>query len=120
MKKILALVLALAMTLTLAACGGDTTPEPTAPAAQNTPATPDAAAREDTVRGADGAMRAALSLTDQCLSRAREIDADVVASATGLAGREHLYALSAAVREHRSGEKTPTFAGHVSRSFLQK
>ncbi len=55
-------------------------------------------------RLADGAMRDALSLTDQCLSRSREIDADVVASATGLAGREHLYALSAAVREHRSGD----------------
>ncbi len=55
-------------------------------------------------RLADGAMRDALSLTDQCLSRSREIDAEVVASATGLAGREHLYALSAAVREHRSGD----------------
>ncbi|MBE6763994.1 MAG: DNA polymerase III subunit gamma/tau [Ruminococcaceae bacterium] len=55
-------------------------------------------------RLADGAMRDALSLTDQCLSRSREIDADVVANATGLAGREHLYALSAAVREHRSGD----------------
>ncbi len=55
-------------------------------------------------RLADGAMRDALSLTDQCLSRSRNIDADVVANATGLAGREHLYALSAAVREHRSGD----------------
>ena len=55
-------------------------------------------------RLADGAMRDALSLTDQCLSRSREIDADVVASATGLAGREHLYALSAAVRTHQSGD----------------
>ncbi len=55
-------------------------------------------------RLADGAMRDALSLTDQCLSRSRQIDADVVANATGLAGREHLYALSAAVREHRSGD----------------
>ncbi len=55
-------------------------------------------------RLADGAMRDALSLTDQCLSRSREIHAEVVANATGLAGREHLYALSAAVREHRSGD----------------
>ncbi len=55
-------------------------------------------------RLADGAMRDALSLTDQCLSRSREIDAEVVAAATGLAGREHLYALSAAVRAHQSGE----------------
>ena len=44
MKKIFALVLAMMMVLTLAACGGETAPETTAPAAPsvNTPATPDA------------------------------------------------------------------------------
>lgn len=56
MKKILALVLALAMTL--AACGGETTPETTAPAAQNTPATPDAASWKYTVQGVDIMMHA--------------------------------------------------------------
>ena len=55
-------------------------------------------------RLADGAMRDALSLTDQCLSRSREITVDVVAEATGLAGRDHLYQLSAAVRNHAGGE----------------
>lgn len=55
-------------------------------------------------RLADGAMRDALSLTDQCLSRSRQITVDVVADATGLAGREHLYALSKAVRERNCGE----------------
>ena len=58
MKKIIALVLALAMTLTLAACGGETTPETTAPAAQNTPATPDAASWKYTVQGVDILMHA--------------------------------------------------------------
>ena len=58
MKKIIALVLALAMTLTLAACGGDTTPETTAPAAQNTPATPDASSWKYTVQGVDIQMHA--------------------------------------------------------------
>lgn len=53
-------------------------------------------------RLADGAMRDALSLTDQCLSRSREITLDVVTAATGLAGREHLYRLSEAVRTHDS------------------
>ncbi len=53
-------------------------------------------------RLADGAMRDALSLTDQCLSRSRDITVDVVASATGLAGREHLYRLSEAVRTRNS------------------
>ncbi len=55
-------------------------------------------------RLADGAMRDALSLTDQCLSRSREITVDVVAEATGLAGREHLYQLSDAIRRRDSGE----------------
>jgi len=55
-------------------------------------------------RLADGAMRDALSLTDQCLSRSRNITVDVVAEATGLAGREHLYQLSNAVRRKDSGE----------------
>lgn len=49
-------------------------------------------------RLADGALRDALSLMDQCLSRAEEITADVVSSAVGLAGRDYLYELSAAVR----------------------
>ncbi len=54
-------------------------------------------------RLADGAMRDALSLLDQCLSRSRHIDAAVVAEATGMAGREHLYALTKAVRERNNG-----------------
>ena len=58
MKKIIALVLAQAMTQTLAACGGDTTPETTAPAAQNTPATPDASSWKYTVQGVDIMMHA--------------------------------------------------------------
>ncbi len=55
-------------------------------------------------RLADGAMRDALSLTDQCLSRSRDINTDLVAEATGLAGREHLYQLSDAVRRQNSGD----------------
>lgn len=54
-------------------------------------------------RLADGALRDALSLLDQCLSRSREIDAAVVAEATGMAGRDHLYALAEAIRSHDSG-----------------
>lgn len=42
-------------------------------------------------RLADGALRDALSLLDQCVSRSREITADVVAETTGLAGREYLF-----------------------------
>lgn len=49
-------------------------------------------------RLADGGMRDALSLLDQCLSRSREIDANVVAAASGMAGREYLYSLAEAIR----------------------
>ena len=54
-------------------------------------------------RLADGALRDALSLLDQCVSRSREITADVVAETTGLAGREYLFELSAAVRAGDGG-----------------
>jgi len=48
-------------------------------------------------RLADGAMRDALSLLDQCLSAGEEITAEVVANATGMAGSDYLYQLSDAV-----------------------
>ena len=48
-------------------------------------------------RLADGAMRDALSLLDQCVSRSNEITAEVVAESTGMAGTAYLYDLSAAV-----------------------
>lgn len=51
-------------------------------------------------RLADGGLRDALSLLDQCLSRSRNITADTVVEATGMAGREHLFRLAQAVREH--------------------
>ncbi len=50
-------------------------------------------------RLADGGLRDALSLLDQCLSRSREITVDVVTEATGMAGREYLFRLVAAVRQ---------------------
>ncbi len=49
-------------------------------------------------RLADGGLRDALSLLDQCLSRSRDITAALVAEATGMAGRDHLFRLAAAVR----------------------
>ena len=54
-------------------------------------------------RMADGALRDALSLLDQCLSRSRDITADTVAEAAGITGRDHLYELSAAVRDQQPG-----------------
>ena len=48
-------------------------------------------------RLADGALRDALSLLDQCASGNTVIDAAVVATATGMASREALYALTECV-----------------------
>ncbi len=49
-------------------------------------------------RLADGGLRDALSLLDQCLSCSREITAPLVAEATGMAGRDHLFRLAEAIR----------------------
>ena len=60
MKKIFALILALTMVLTLAACGGETAPETTAPVSGGdvAPVTPDASSWKYTVRGVDVLMHA--------------------------------------------------------------
>ena len=60
MKKIFALILALTMVLTMAACGGETAPETTAPVSggEQAPITPDASSWKYTVRGVDVMMNA--------------------------------------------------------------
>lgn len=59
MKKIFALILALTMVFALAACGGETAPETTAPAVGDaTPVTPDASSWKYTVQGVDIQMHA--------------------------------------------------------------
>ncbi len=54
-------------------------------------------------RLADGGMRDALSLLDQCVSRTDHVTMDVVTATAGLAGRDPMYGLSAAVRASDSG-----------------
>ncbi len=56
---------------------------------------PDAAAL--IARLADGGMRDALSLLDQCAAFSDHIDVQVVADTAGIAGSEHLFALSDAI-----------------------
>ncbi len=46
---------------------------------------------------ADGALRDALSLLDQCASRSKNITAEVVESAAGMAGKSYLYELADAL-----------------------
>lgn len=53
-------------------------------------------------RLADGAMRDAYSLLDQCLGRGSEITVPVVTEATGLVGKDHLFSLAEAVRQKDS------------------
>ena len=58
MKKIFALILALTMILTLAACGGEAAPETTAPVSGGTTTQPDASSWKYTVQGVDILMHA--------------------------------------------------------------
>lgn len=48
-------------------------------------------------RVADGGMRDAISLFDQCLARSNHVTEDIVRDAAGLAGSEHIFELSAAI-----------------------
>lgn len=59
-------------------------------------------------RLADGALRDALSLLDQCLGRSRKITVQVVNETAGLAGREHLFALADAVQNGDSSSALQT------------
>lgn len=54
-------------------------------------------------RLADGGMRDALSLLDQCVSRSHDITADTVTDAAGMAGDDCLFEFSAAVRASDGG-----------------
>ncbi|MBP5304124.1 MAG: DNA polymerase III subunit gamma/tau, partial [Clostridia bacterium] len=54
-------------------------------------------------RLADGGLRDALSLLDQCVSHTETITLDTVTETAGLAGRDHMYELSKAVRSHDGG-----------------
>ena len=55
-------------------------------------------------RLADGGMRDALSLLDQCVSRTDEVTLDTVSETAGIAGRDDMYRLSAAIRAGDSGD----------------
>lgn len=53
-------------------------------------------------RLADGALRDALSLLDQCLGHSREVTVQVVNETAGLAGRDHLFAITEAIMNRDS------------------
>ena len=53
-------------------------------------------------RLADGALRDALSILDQCIGQSKTVDSEVVCKVAGLAGREYLYELSECVKKRDS------------------
>ena len=55
-------------------------------------------------RLADGALRDALSLLDQCLGRGMQVSVQTVTEAAGLAGRDHLIALADALAERDTAQ----------------
>lgn len=59
-------------------------------------------------RLADGGMRDALSLLDQCMGRSKEITLEVVSETAGLAGRDHLFELADAVLRQNAAEALAT------------
>lgn len=53
-------------------------------------------------RIADGGMRDALSLLDQCTGHSKHITADIVVSVAGMTGKDHLFSLADTVRNKDS------------------
>lgn len=59
-------------------------------------------------RIADGGMRDALSLLDQCTGHGKHITADIVCDVAGMTGKDHLFALAEAAAENRANKALET------------
>lgn len=68
-------------------------------------------------RIADGGMRDALSILDQCAGRNEEINEELVSRVAGIAGREALYELSAAIADKDSGKALSIIADLHQNSY---
>ena len=68
-------------------------------------------------RIADGGMRDALSILDQCAGRNKEVNEKLVSEVAGIAGRDALYELSAAIADKNSGAALDTIAGLHQNSY---
>ena len=55
-------------------------------------------------RIADGGMRDALSLLDQCTGHGKHISADIVCDVAGMTGKDHLFAVADAVAQTNAGK----------------
>lgn len=59
-------------------------------------------------RIADGGMRDALSLLDQCTGHGKHITADTVCEVAGMTGKDHLFSLADSAAENNSGKALET------------
>lgn len=72
-------------------------------------------------RLADGGMRDALSLLDQCISRSNEVTVDIVTAAVGLAGTEHMFRLLRCMRNNDTGDALSLVAAlHESSKDMER
>ncbi|MBQ7131843.1 MAG: DNA polymerase III subunit gamma/tau [Oscillospiraceae bacterium] len=76
--------------------------------------TPDAAMRIASL--ADGGMRDALSLLDQCAAFSDNIDSDTVANAAGVAGREYLFDIMKSVAQKDAAKALDIISGLYAKS----
>ena len=53
---------------------------------------------------ADGGMRDALSILDQCIGRSHSVTSDVVRETAGIVGRDHLFALTSCIAERNTSK----------------
>ncbi len=59
-------------------------------------------------RIADGGMRDALSLLDQCTGHGKHITAEIVCEVAGMTGKDHLFSLAASAAENNAGKAIET------------
>ncbi len=59
-------------------------------------------------RIADGGMRDALSLLDQCTGHGKHITADIVCEVAGMTGKDHLFSLASSAAENNAGKALET------------
>lgn len=67
-------------------------------------------------RLSDGGMRDALSLTDQCIAYERDITEQTVIQATGVTGRDHLFAITDCIMENDTAGALGILGGLYDRS----
>ncbi|MBQ9531196.1 MAG: DNA polymerase III subunit gamma/tau [Eubacterium sp.] len=68
-------------------------------------------------RIADGALRDGLSILDQCASRSKNVNSDLVSEVAGLAGKEALYKLSECISGKRTNDAINIISELYQNSF---